>query len=131
MRVGSDAGRLGRYEMKMAMGAVGVGVVGLGVALTACGAGPVTAVQSPAAQTAHSTAAEAAKPAITKTIVRYQTVAAAPSAVPPTVPPAPPMASPVEPSPAAPQQPADQNVTDPWAVVSAYYGERSGRRRAR
>jgi hypothetical protein len=22
-----------------------------------------------------------------------------------------------------PQQPADQNVTDPWAVVSAYYGD--------
>lgn len=23
----------------------------------------------------------------------------------------------------APQQPADRNVTDPWAVVSAYYGD--------
>ena len=23
----------------------------------------------------------------------------------------------------APPQPADQNVTDPWAVVSAYYGD--------
>lgn len=75
-------------------------------------AAPVTVMQSPAA---HSAAAVVAKPAITKTVVRYRTVAGAPSAAPSTTVAAPPAA--------APQQPADQNVTDPWAVVSAYYGD--------
>jgi hypothetical protein len=90
--------------------------VGLSLGLTACGAAPVTVVQSPAA---HSSTTAAAKPAITKTVVRYRTVAAAPSAARTTT-----AAAPVAaPPPAPPQQPADQNVTDPWAVVSAYYGD--------
>jgi hypothetical protein len=69
-------------------------------------------MQSPAA---HSAATAAANPAPTNTVVKYRTVAAAPSTVA--------AAPPAAPSPAAPQQPADQNVTDPWAVVSAYYGD--------
>ncbi len=73
----------------------------------------------PPAQTVHSSAAAAAKPAITKTIVSYRTVAATPSTGPSTAAAAPPAV----PSSAVPQQPADQNVTDPWAVVSAYYGD--------
>jgi hypothetical protein len=101
--------------MKMST-SVGVGLFGLGVGLTACGAAPVVVMQSPAA---HSTTAAAARPAITRTVVRYRTIAATPSAVPSTAVAAP-TAAPV---PAAPQQPADQNVTDPWAVVSAYYGD--------
>jgi hypothetical protein len=52
-------------------------------------------------------------------VVKYRTVVATPSTVPSTTAAAPPAA----PSPVAPQQPADQNVTDPWAVVSAYYGD--------
>lgn len=100
--------------MKKMTGAVGAVLAGLGLGLTACGAASPAATQSPAP---HSTTVTAAKPAITKTVVK--TVAATPSAAPSTATAAPP----ATPSPAAPQQPADQNVTDPWAVVSAYYGD--------
>jgi hypothetical protein len=104
--------------MKVMTGAVGAVLVGLGVGITACGTVPVTVTQTPAA---HSAATSAARPAQTKTVIKYRTVAAAPSAsaAPTTVAPAPPAAQPA----AAPQQPADQNVTDAWAVVSAYYGD--------
>jgi hypothetical protein len=50
-------------------------------------------------------------PAVTKTVIRYRS--ATPTAAPTTAAPA---AAPA-PAPAAP------NVTDPWAVVSAYYGD--------
>ncbi|HEX7163324.1 MAG TPA: hypothetical protein VF223_19065 [Trebonia sp.] len=98
----------------MMTGAVGVGLVELGVGLTACGTAPVTVMQSPAA---HSAATTAAHPASTKTVVKYRTVAAAPSTAAAAPPAAPTQAAPQQP------QPADQNVTDPWAVVSAYYGD--------
>ena len=113
--------------MKISAGAAGIGLIGLGLGLTACGsAAPVTVVQSPAA---HSSTAAAARPAITKTVVKYRTVAAARSAArtttaaPPAATPAATPAAAPAPAPAPPQQPADQNVTDPWAVVSAYYGD--------
>lgn len=111
-------GGLGRYVMKVMTGAVGVALVGLGVGITACGTVPVTETQTPAA---HSAATSAPLPVQTKTVIKYRTVAAAPSAsaASTTVAPAPPAAQPA----AAPQQPADQNVTDAWAVVSAYYGD--------
>ena len=54
-------------------------------------------------------------PASTKTVVKTvqaatpTTTSAPPATVTSTAP--------------APQQPADHNVTDPWAVVSAYYGD--------
>lgn len=102
--------------MKMATGAVRAGLVGLGVGLTACGAAPVIVLQT---QAAHSATTAAAKPAITKTVVKYRTIAATPSAAPSTAA----VAPPAVPAPAVPQQPPDQNVTDPWAVVSAYYGD--------
>jgi len=97
--------------MKVSMVAVGAGLVGL----AACGTAPVVVLQTPAA---HSSTPAAATPAPTKTVVKYRTVAAAPSTVTSTA--APPAAAPAPP---VPQQPADQNVTDPWAVVSAYYGD--------
>jgi hypothetical protein len=104
--------------MKMMKGAVAAALVGLGVGITACGTVPVTVTQTPPARSAATTAAS---PVHTKTVIKYRTVAAAPSAAatPVTVAPAPPAAQPV----AAPRQPADQNVTDAWAVVSAYYGD--------
>jgi hypothetical protein len=96
--------------MKLAAVAAGAGLV----VLTACGTAPVTVMESP---TAHSAATAAANPAPTKTVIKYRTVVAAPpSTVPSTT-------AAAAPSPVAPQQPADQNVTDPWAVVSAYYGD--------
>ncbi|HEX3514886.1 MAG TPA: hypothetical protein VHT26_12885 [Trebonia sp.] len=104
--------------MKLATVAVGAGLV----VLTACGTAPVTVMESPPAHSAATAAADPAPtktPASTKTVVKYRTVVATPSTVPSTTVAAPPAA----PSPVAPQQPADQNVTDPWAVVSAYYGD--------
>ena len=103
--------------MKLATGAMSAGLIGL----TACSAAPVTVMQSPADNSAtatHSAAKAAAAPAPTKTVVRYRTVAPTPSAAPSTAA----AASPAAPAPAPPQQP-DQNVTDAWAVVSAYYGD--------
>jgi hypothetical protein len=103
--------------MKLSTIAVAAGLAGL----AACGTAPVTVTQSPAA---HSAAAAGARPAPTKTVVKYRTVVATP---PTTAQPSAPSTTAAVPSPAsspvAPQQPADQNVTDPWAVVSAYYGD--------
>ena len=102
------------------------GLVGAGAGLIACGAAPVTVTQtSPATHSSspaiHSSSA-APSPA-TKTVVKVKTVQAAT----PTNTSAPPATSaPAAPAPTTapqPQQPADQNVTDPWAVVSAYYGD--------
>ena len=106
------------------------GLVGAGAGLIACGAAPVTVTQtSPATHSSspaiHSSSA-APSPA-TKTVVKVKTVAAAaPTNTP--APAAPATSAPAAPAPAPttapqPQQPADQNVTDPWAVVSAYYGD--------
>jgi hypothetical protein len=61
--------------------------------LAACG---TTVAQAPAAPTVTKTASPAAPPS---------------SAAPPS------------PSPATSAPPSDPNVTDPWAVVSAYYGD--------
>ena len=104
--------------MKLRAGALGAGLIGL----TACGTAPVTVMQSPTAAghsagaAVSSAAKPAATPATTKTVVRYRTVAPASSASPSAATAAPSAA------PAPPQQP-DQNVTDAWAVVSAYYGD--------
>jgi hypothetical protein len=108
--------------MKLATGAMSAGLIGL----TACSAAPVTVMQSPADNSVtatHSAAKAAATPAPTKTVVRYRTVAPTPSAAPSTTAAAPAAAPAPAPAPAPPQQPPDQNVTDPWAVVSAYYGD--------
>ncbi|HXT90951.1 MAG TPA: hypothetical protein VN714_16980 [Trebonia sp.] len=105
--------------MKLASGALGAGLIGL----TACGAAPVTVMQAPAGHSVAPAARSAAKtpvtPASTKTVVRYRTVTPTSSAPPSSAAAAPSAA----PTPPPPQQPPDQNVTDPWAVVSAYYGD--------
>ena len=62
----------------MTKAVVVMALAGLGVGITACGAAPVTVVQTPAAHSAAVTKA-APSPARTKTVVRYRTVAAAPS----------------------------------------------------
>lgn len=116
MSARSDERWLGGYVMKKMTTAVAASLVGLGLGITACGSAPVTVTQSPAAHAAApatAATAPAAHPASTRTVVKYQTVAAAPTTVT--------AAAPAEPAPAP--QPADQEVTDPWAVVSAYYGD--------
>lgn len=108
--------------MKLSTIAVAAGLAGL-AGVVACGTAPVTVTQSPAA--GHPAATAAGHPAATKTVVKYRTVVAAPpsTARPSTEPSTTAAAPSAVPSPVAPLQPADQNVTDPWAVVSAYYGD--------
>jgi hypothetical protein len=94
--------------------------------LAACSTpGTVTVGLAPstAGQSATAAARSAAPtPAVTKTVVRYRDVTTAPAAAPTRAAPAAPAAT------AAPVAPAtapaaDPNVTDPWAVVAAYYGD--------
>jgi hypothetical protein len=90
--------------MKLAITAVAASAsLGLALGLGACGSGspPRSAPSSAPASTPSRTAP--ARPA---------------------TPPPSPSTAPTTPAPAAPQSPATQpNVTNPWAVVSAYYGD--------
>jgi hypothetical protein len=115
---------IGGFEMKVPLVVAGIGVLGAGLGLVGCGAQPVTVVQPPAVSSAAvpsaagpATASRAAAPVVTKTVIKVKTVKAPPAAAPTS-----PAAQPV--APASPQQPAVvPNVTDPWAVVAAYYGD--------
>jgi hypothetical protein len=111
--------------MRTANVAVPLGAALLGAALlgvAACASpGTVTVGLTPTAASHSPTAAPrsaAPTPAVTKTVVRYRTATAtaAPAAPATTAAPAAPVAPAVPPA-------ADPNVTDPWAVVSAYYGD--------
>jgi hypothetical protein len=88
--------------MKLAISAVAASAsLGLGLGLAACSTASVS--QSPASSPRSS--------APTRT-------------APSTTPAHSPATAPTTPAPAAPQSPATQpNVTNPWAVVSAYYGD--------
>jgi hypothetical protein len=96
--------------------AIGTAVGGILLGVAGCSTHTTETVIVPQSSSAGPVTARhgstAAKPAVTKTVVRYRTATPAPSA--------PPAAAPV----AAPPAPAPApNVTDPWAVVSAYYGD--------
>jgi hypothetical protein len=115
--------------MKAVAAILGLGALGAGLGLAGCGAPPASgsappasaapvqasSVASAAASTVAPTSrARSAAPVTTKTVTRVATVAAgAPTtgAAPASSPPA-----------ATAQPPAGPDVTDPWAVVSAYYG---------
>ena len=104
--------------------ALGVALLGVSTGLMACGGTPSATAPAPAAHPAST----AAGPSATKTVIRYKTVpGSSPAATAPGMAPgaagAEVPASGAGASPAAPGQPGDQNVTDPWAVVSAYYGD--------
>ena len=78
----------------------------------------VTVGQAPSTPAHSATAVQrsaAPTPAVTKTVIRYRTVT--PTVAAPSTPAAAPAAAPAAGPAAAP------NVTDPWAVVSAYYGD--------
>jgi hypothetical protein len=115
----AETGVLGRGVL--GLGVLGLGALGAALGLTGC------STSSPAAQAAATGSAgqsTAAAPAVTKTVV--QTVSAAPpstASAPAASTPAaqPPAAQPPAAQPAAP--PGGPDVTDPWAVVSAYYGD--------
>jgi hypothetical protein len=99
--------------MKTGYAAAALAAALLGVA--AC-ATPGTVTEVAPATVSHSATAAprsaAPTPAVTKTVVKYRSVTATPTAAPAPAAPA---------TTAAPA--ADPNVTDPWAVVSAYYGD--------
>ena len=94
--------------MKLIIIALAAGTLGL----AACG---TTVAQEPAAPTVTKTAT----PPVTKTATPPASPATPPAS--PANPPASPANPPAGPATSAPQ--SDPNVTDPWAVVSAYYGD--------
>jgi hypothetical protein len=109
--------------MKMPLVVLGIGVLGAGLGLVGCSAQPVTVVATASAPPATS---RAAAPAVTKTVIKVKTVKAAAPTSPATTGTPAPAAQPAAPAtaPATGQQPAVvPNVTDPWAVVAAYYGD--------
>jgi hypothetical protein len=99
--------------MRIANAALALALLGL----AACATHETVTVSQAPFTPAHSATAvprsAAPTPAVTKTVVKYRDV------TPTAVAAAPAAAAPV-PAPAAPAAP---NVTDPWAVVSAYYGD--------
>jgi hypothetical protein len=119
-----------KLPVVLALGAVGagIGLAGCGAPAAAGGAASSSpAAASRAADTARGPAQAAsqsstAAPAVTQTVTRVQTVSAAPASRPA----APATAAQTPQAPAAQpaaQPPGGPNVTDPWAVVSAYYGD--------
>jgi hypothetical protein len=109
--------------MKVMAAIVAAGVLGGGLGLAGCAAGSAAPAASPSSSgtsppAASSPAASSPVPSATKTVIK--TVQATPSAAPA----APSSAAPSSAA-AAPAQapPGGPNVTDPWAVVSAYYGD--------
>lgn len=112
----------------MKVGGAALTVAALGLA--ACSTPAATTIvltQSPAGEQAggHSAAAAAASaaaakpaPTITKTVIKYSASPVAPTPVSAAA------TTPVAAPPPAASQPAPApNVTDPWAVVAAYYGD--------
>jgi hypothetical protein len=101
------------------LGAAFIGAALLGVAACASPSTVTVGLASPPASHAATTAPRSAAPtpAVTKTVVRYRNVTASPTAAPATT------AAPAAPVAPAAAPAADPNVTDPWAVVSAYYGD--------
>jgi hypothetical protein len=117
--------RTGNVAVPLRVAVLGVGLLGAGLLGIAACASPGTVTVGLASPTAsHSATAAprsaAATPAVTKTVVRYRDVTASPTAAPAA--PAAPATTAAPVAPAAPPA-ADPNVTDPWAVVSAYYGD--------
>ena len=104
---------------------LGTSLVGAGLlGVAACGS-PTTVTVAPTSPSASHPATAAPRsaapsPAVTKTVIRYKSVTATPTAAP-----AAPSATAAPTTSAAPAggPGADPNVTSPWAVVSAYYGD--------
>jgi hypothetical protein len=98
--------------MRVANAALAVALLGL----AACATHETVMVgQSPSAHGHSATAVQRSArptPAVTKTVVRYRNVTPTAAAAPAPTAAAAPVAAPAAP-----------NVSDPWAVVSAYYGD--------
>ena len=98
--------------MKAVAVALGLAVLGAGFGLAGCAGQP--AASPVATVTAPASSATPSAPATTKTVTKVATVSAAPTTATATAPSAhAPAAAP----------PGGPDVTDPWAVVSAYYGD--------
>ena len=114
--------------MRIANVAVPLGVTLLGgglLGLAAC-ATPGTVTELPPSTASHSATPAARLPAPTPVVTK--TVTTTPTAAPTTAAPAAPATTAAPAATAAPVAPAaapgaDPNVSQPWAVVSAYYGD--------
>jgi hypothetical protein len=108
--------RIANVAVASAVALLGAGLLGL----AACASPGTVTVEQPPTTASHSPTAAprsaAPTPAVTKTVVRYRNVTTTPTAAAPAPAPA------TTAAPAAPAG-ADPNVTNPWAVVSAYYGD--------
>jgi hypothetical protein len=108
--------RIANVAVASAVALLGAGVLGV----AACASPGTVTVEQPPTVTSHAPAATprsaAPTPAVTKTVVRYRSVTTTPTAAAPAAAPATTAAPAAAPA-------ADPNVTDPWAVVSAYYGD--------
>src|ERR1700722_15750483 len=111
--------RIANVAVASAVALLGAGLLGV----AACASPATVTVEQPPPAASHSPTAAprsaAPTPAVTKTVTMTPTAppaTAAPAAPATTPPPRPPAGAPA----AAPA--GDPNVTQPWAVVSAYYG---------
>jgi hypothetical protein len=103
--------------MKIGYAAAALAAALLGLAACATPGTVTELAPSTASQSATPTArSPAPAPVVTKTVTTTPTAAPAAPAAPAPAAPAAPVASPAAPA-------ADPNVTQPWAVVSAYYGD--------
>ncbi len=104
---------LGNSRVKSVAAVLGLGALGAGLALTGCGGQPGATATG---------ASVTAAPATTRTVTKIATASATP--VPSTTPASPaPAANGAGPTGTQAQPAGGPNVTDPWAVVSAYYGD--------
>jgi hypothetical protein len=116
--------------MKVIAAMVTTGVLGAGLGLAGCAAGAAATAASSSSSGTSPPAASSSRavpaPTATKTVIKTVHAAApttqadAPASSAPAAPAAPTTQAA---APAAPQPPGGANVTDPWAVVSAYYGD--------
>jgi hypothetical protein len=113
--------------MKILAAVLGLGVLGAGLGLAGCSgaqpqAPPAAALSSSASPPAQSSSPA---PAVTKTVTEVKTASAPPPAAGAPSTSAPASAATASTAPASTQAApaAGPNVTAPWAVVSAYYGD--------
>jgi hypothetical protein len=113
--------------MKILAAVLGLGVLGAGLGLAGCSgaqpqAPPAAALSSSASSPAQSSSPA---PAVTKTVTEVKTASAPPPAAGTPSTSAPASAATASTAPASTQAApaAGPNVTAPWAVVSAYYGD--------
>jgi hypothetical protein len=111
--------------MKLAVTAIAASA-SLGIALAACGSGTTASIPAPhsAAASPPATSSPASPAPTSPAPTSPGSTSPRPTTAPAPTPTGTRQAAPPSQAPAGPQSPSTQpNVTDPWAVVSAYYGD--------